>query len=114
MKHYKFFFDINKEEKWRHIFNFVNGDGSLNNKEEEKPRYIYIYACGILESFKRKFLFKKMGRSARRDVAKPKGNEAFNMSFAISFVFLWPKVSPTTPLLLELGFHPKARKFQLV
>jgi hypothetical protein len=53
MKHYKFFFDINKEEKWRHIFNFVNGDGSLNNKEEAKPRY--IYACGILESFKRKF-----------------------------------------------------------
>jgi hypothetical protein len=31
---------------------------------------------------------KKMGRSARRDVAKPKGNEAFNISFAISFVFL--------------------------
>jgi hypothetical protein len=55
-----------------------------------------------------------MGRSARRDVAKPKGNEAFNMSFAISFVFLWPKVSPTTPLLLQLGFHPKAKKFQLV
>jgi hypothetical protein len=34
------------------------------------------------------FFKKKMGRSARRDVAKPKGNEAFNMSFAISFVFL--------------------------
>jgi hypothetical protein len=52
-----------------------------------------------------------MGWSARRDVAKPKGNEAFNMSFAILIVFLLPKVSPTTPLLLELGFHPKARKF---
>jgi len=59
----------------------------LNNKEEEKPR-IYIYACGILESFKRKKQKKKMGRNARRDVAKPKGNEAFNISFAISFVFL--------------------------
>jgi hypothetical protein len=30
----------------------------------------------------------KMGRSVMRDVAKPKGNEVFNMSFAISFVFL--------------------------